>query len=99
MPICGQFGSYLSDDQNEGFVEGATVEVPPSVSCHLKEIHWSVFEGSEHEFEFLRYLMENARALRSVCINLHCSTKKHLKVRKKLLSCPMISANCRLQIG
>ncbi|XP_054791356.1 F-box/FBD/LRR-repeat protein At5g56420-like [Prosopis cineraria] len=73
------------------------VKVPQCISSQLKEFILGAYDGSECEFEFVRFIMKNARVLRTISI-FSCSSedKKYDQMLKRLSSCPRGSENCRL---
>ncbi|KAK4268291.1 hypothetical protein QN277_024968 [Acacia crassicarpa] len=82
--------------------EGALIEpkldVPQCLSSHLKEFTLGGYLGWECEFEIARYIMENARVLRTITIlcgdDIDASDKYNCLI--DLASCPRGSENCRL---
>ncbi|XP_054782750.1 F-box/FBD/LRR-repeat protein At5g56420-like [Prosopis cineraria] len=76
---------------------GTNSEVPQCISSQLKEFILGAYDGSECEFQFVRFIMKNARVLRTISI-FSCSSedKKYGQMLKRLSSCPRGSENCRL---
>ncbi|KAH1198659.1 hypothetical protein AAZX31_18G149400 [Glycine max] len=72
--------------------------VPKCLSSKLKTCRFQKYEGWECEFQFARYIMQNARAL---CAFTICSTgfsplAAKFQMIKRLSSCPRISITCKL---
>ena len=99
MHLCGQYGVH---NEKGGFVKIATTEIPPCISSHLEELAFTSFRGHNFEFEFVRFIMENASVLRTFII--HCDKDLLRRDRsdglniclQKLLSYPRISTKCRV---
>ncbi|XP_028806310.1 FBD-associated F-box protein At3g52670-like [Neltuma alba] len=60
------------------------LDVPPCVSLHLKQFTLSGFRGSESESEMIRFMLKNARVLRTiyVCESFYRSEDKLRKLQK-----------------
>ncbi|XP_061336642.1 putative F-box/FBD/LRR-repeat protein At4g13965 isoform X2 [Gastrolobium bilobum] len=72
--------------------------VPESISLHLKACHLKNYKGWEGEFQFARYIMQNARHLRSMTFCFHTTTNEQAKNKMidKLFLCTRLSGTCKL---
>ncbi|GKV34422.1 hypothetical protein SLEP1_g42796 [Rubroshorea leprosula] len=69
------------------------------LSASLKTIEMLNFDGNEHEMEFVKYLLKNARVLESMKIHILGKYKKQvLEITKKLLSLPKVSKKCNVVV-
>ncbi|KAI9108032.1 hypothetical protein K1719_020905 [Acacia pycnantha] len=85
------------DPDGEGALMEPKLDVPQCLSSHLKEFTLGGYVGWECEFEIARYIMENARVLRTitiVCGDIDASDKYNCLI--DLASCPRGSERCRL---
>ncbi|KAK4268289.1 hypothetical protein QN277_024967 [Acacia crassicarpa] len=89
---------YVRDDSDRGR-EGALMEptqdVPQCLLSHLKEFTLRDYDGWKWEFEIARYIMENAKVLRTISI--HCvymDVDEKYKNLNMLASCPRGSEHC-----
>ncbi|KAI9107955.1 hypothetical protein K1719_020828 [Acacia pycnantha] len=71
------------------------LKVPTCISSHLKEFIHGDFVNSEEHFEFVRFIMENARVLRTVTVASGSQTVSDEKEILEILSSyPKDSENC-----
>ncbi|KAI9108044.1 hypothetical protein K1719_020917 [Acacia pycnantha] len=85
------------DSCGEGVLVKQTQDVPQCLLSHLKEFTLRGYDGWKWEFEFVRYIMENARVLRTIsilCGAIDASAKYNRLI--DLASCPRGSDHCRL---
>ncbi|GLT76953.1 hypothetical protein SLA2020_485850 [Shorea laevis] len=69
------------------------------LSASLKTIEMLNFDGNEHEMEFVKYLLKNARVLESTKIHILGKYKKQvLEITKELLSLPRVSKKCNVVV-
>ncbi|GLU14712.1 hypothetical protein SLE2022_312650 [Rubroshorea leprosula] len=69
------------------------------LSASLKTIEMLNFDGNEHEMEFVKYLLKNARVLESMKIHILGKYKKQvLEITKELLSLPRVSKKCNVVV-
>ena len=71
-----------------------TVDVPQCVSSHLKEFYLHTYEGWECDSEFIKFIMKNARFLRSIHIDSVLQEDHTKKMIQRLSLCPIGSENC-----
>ncbi|XP_028806343.1 F-box/FBD/LRR-repeat protein At4g26340-like [Neltuma alba] len=88
---------YVDPDVEEELME-PTQDVPQCLSSHLREFTLTKYKGWECEFEVARYIMENARVLRSISIFCcsHMDEKDKYEYLEELAFCPRVSEHCRL---
>ncbi|GAU38274.1 hypothetical protein TSUD_119550 [Trifolium subterraneum] len=69
------------------------------VSSHLKSCTILNFEGSENDLRFAKYILQNARHLEVMTIDVSTSssdgTRKH-QIIEELSTCPRMSSGCKL---
>ncbi|GAU23916.1 hypothetical protein TSUD_181050 [Trifolium subterraneum] len=73
--------------------------VPECISSHLRSCTIN-YEGWKDELRFTKYILQNARLLEVMKINitLHFNQKPDRRPLDELSSCPMISSECKLLI-
>ncbi|RDY09809.1 F-box/FBD/LRR-repeat protein, partial [Mucuna pruriens] len=78
--------------------EGDSQPVPLCISLHLKECTFKNYEGLKGEFGFLRYVMQNARNLRTMTVmsNNRIDEGRKLVMLRNLSLCIRRSATCKL---
>ncbi|KAK7293113.1 hypothetical protein RJT34_15974 [Clitoria ternatea] len=106
MKHCPKLQILTIDKRNiEFFPEGDAgadwlypQSVPTCISLHIKSCCLKNYKGSKGEFRFARYIMRNARLLRTMTIysNVYANRREKLKMIKKLSSCTRRSATCKL---
>ncbi|XP_061346464.1 putative FBD-associated F-box protein At5g56430 [Gastrolobium bilobum] len=74
------------------------LSVPESISLNLKTCCLTNYKGSKGEVRFVRYVMQNARLLRSMTISVVEAVKleEKLEMITKLSLCTRLSATCEL---
>jgi hypothetical protein len=72
--------------------------VPECVSSHLTTCTILGYHALEADFQFARYILQNARLLQVMTIKYNCSESKDQRPQffKDLPSCPRISLVCKL---
>ncbi|KAI9108061.1 hypothetical protein K1719_020934 [Acacia pycnantha] len=96
LEILAIYEIYVDPD-GEGALMEPKLDVPQCLSSHLKEFTLRGYDGWKWEFEFVRYIMENARVLRTIsilCGAIDASAKYNRLI--DLASCPRGSEHCRL---
>ncbi|KAK4268287.1 hypothetical protein QN277_024965 [Acacia crassicarpa] len=85
------------DSSGEGVLVEQTQDVPQCLLSHLKEFTLRGYGGWKWEFEFVRYIMDKAKVLRTISIlsgDIDASDKYNRLI--DLASCPRGSEHCRL---
>ncbi|XP_057444504.1 putative FBD-associated F-box protein At5g56820 [Lotus japonicus] len=74
--------------------------VPECILLHLKKCYLNDYSGTEGEFQFARYILQNGRFLESmtICNISDVNQQGELKNPKELSSCTRQSANCKLYL-
>ncbi|KAE9585873.1 putative F-box domain, FBD domain, leucine-rich repeat domain, L domain-containing protein [Lupinus albus] len=75
--------------------------VPECLSIHLRTCTLRKYKGWKCELQFSKYIMQNAKVLRTmrICSGIFSEPEAKLKVIRKLSSFPRRSAECRLQLN
>ncbi|RDY09813.1 F-box/FBD/LRR-repeat protein, partial [Mucuna pruriens] len=78
--------------------EGDSQPVPLCISLHLKECTFKNYGGSKGEFGFLKYVMQNARNLRTMTVvsNNRVDEGRKLAMLRNLSLCRRCSPICKL---
>ncbi|XP_027923011.1 F-box/FBD/LRR-repeat protein At4g26340-like [Vigna unguiculata] len=88
------FGS--SAEGHEEAVLPDPQSVPACISSHLKTCTLGCYRGSMDEFLFARYIMQNAKYLRTMKINIYSYNGEKLNMIRDLSSCMKSSDTCKL---
>ncbi|KAL2960629.1 hypothetical protein AAZX31_17G047200 [Glycine max] len=83
---------------NEGADWSYPQSIPTCVSLHLKTCRLTNYVGSKGEFQFARYIMQNASHLQTmtICTNTSSNEGEKLEMIENLSSCTRCSATCKL---
>ncbi|RZB55272.1 hypothetical protein D0Y65_044900 [Glycine soja] len=83
---------------NEGSDWSYPQSIPTCVSLHLKTCRLTNYVGSKGEFQFARYIMQNASHLQTmtICTNTSSNEGEKLEMIENLSSCTRCSATCKL---
>ncbi|QCD89077.1 hypothetical protein DEO72_LG4g15 [Vigna unguiculata] len=73
--------------------------VPACISSHLKTCTLGCYRGSMDEFLFARYIMQNAKYLRTMKINIYSYNGEKQNMIRDLSSCMKSSDTCKLSFG
>ncbi|KAL5152498.1 putative F-box/LRR-repeat protein [Glycine soja] len=75
--------------------------VPKCISSHLRTCCVYKYGGYETEFEFERYIVQNARLLQdmTICSYRGRSRRKKLEMIKKISLCTKLSSTCKLSFN
>ncbi|BAU01039.1 hypothetical protein VIGAN_11019300, partial [Vigna angularis var. angularis] len=71
--------------------------VPTCISSHLKTCRLIYYRGSKDEFHFARYILENAKYLRTM--KFHTLEEEINDMKRELSSCMKISDTCTLSFS
>ncbi|XP_028806317.1 FBD-associated F-box protein At4g10400-like [Neltuma alba] len=92
---CPKLETLKIDEFNSKEPSGNNV--PQCVSSNLKEFHLGNYRGLHNEFELARFIMEEARVLKIISIRTNSKANSEQEIMlKRLSSCNISSANCRL---
>ncbi|XP_057416200.1 F-box/FBD/LRR-repeat protein At4g00160-like [Lotus japonicus] len=83
--------AYLEDWQDPSYV-------PKCIQLHLKECYLNDYRGTDAEFQFAKYIMQNGIFLKKMTICSSSEMQQHGKPEniQKLSSCTRCSATCEL---
>lgn len=83
--------AYLEDWQDPSYV-------PKCIQLHLKECYLNDYRGTNAEFQFAKYIMQNGIFLKKMTICSSSEMQQHGKPEniQKLSSCTRCSATCEL---
>ncbi|XP_061366705.1 F-box/FBD/LRR-repeat protein At4g00160-like [Gastrolobium bilobum] len=75
--------------------------VPKSISLHLQTCRLNNYRGSNGEFRFARYIMQNARLLRTmtICLSKYANLREKMEMIKNLSMCTRGSETCELHVN
>ncbi|QCD95197.1 hypothetical protein DEO72_LG5g3290 [Vigna unguiculata] len=103
--VLGIFKSYrfeLFQKNDEGAVLPGLQPIPQCISMYLKTCDFGIYEGSIDEIQFARYILQNAKYLRTmkiqICPESNVTDDKILYMIKELSSCMKSSNTCTLSI-
>ena len=69
------------------------------VESHLRSCTISNFEGLENDMRFATYILQNARLLQDMTINVNARASNGMQkqqIIEELSSCPKMSSGCKL---
>lgn len=79
------------------FYPKESLDDPHYLPLHLRSLYYFIFQGLEHEIEFVKYILKEARVLETAELILQDKKLKE-SVLKKLLMFPRCSQTCLLAV-